>query len=80
MSVRVETSPRFASGRPEELFAGPYELDVAGRGNYDIAPDGTRFVAVRNEDPTRDGSQPNRELRVILNWDEEMTRLVDAQD
>ena len=39
---------------------------------YDVFPDGKRFVAVRNDQPATDD-----EIRVVLNWTEELkTRMM----
>ncbi len=39
---------------------------------YDISPDGKRFLMMKEEETARDQSQIN----VILNWTEELKRLV----
>jgi serine/threonine protein kinase len=41
---------------------------------YDITPDGRRFVIIQGEEP-----QPLTEIRVILNWYEELKRLVSEE-
>ena len=68
MVVEVNTTVEFEAGRPRPLFEGRYEADIWT--NYDISPDGERFVMVR---PDPDAP---RELRVVLNWFEELKRLV----
>ena len=69
MVTDVSSSPTFSSTQPRELFqtsfADPYGV------SWDLAPDG-RFLVVK---PSTDGSDPN-ELRAVLNWVEELTRLV----
>ena len=45
MVVRVETEPTFKAGSPELLFTGSYSV-AAGR-NYDIDPDGQRFLMLK---------------------------------
>ena len=65
MAVPIETKPAFRSGTPVELFEGGFE---ASR-NFDVAQDG-RFVAVR---PAGDASG-QMELRMLLNWRDEMKR------
>jgi len=76
MAVAVRTEPSFTSGNPELLFEGPYFIDwtEARLRNYDIAPDGKRFLMVKNEE----GAAPN-ELIVVLNWFEELKRLAPAE-
>ena len=48
-------------GRPRKLFEGPYVRERIG--NFDITPDGTRFVLVRRGAE----STPPATLRVLVN-------------
>jgi len=70
MVVTVETVPEFSASAPKELFSGRYE---SGRivGNYDITPDGKRFIMIKPEE----GSEPTQ-VNVVLNWFEELKRRV----
>jgi serine/threonine-protein kinase len=68
MAVALETSAEFLAGKPRQLFEEPFEADIYP--NYDISPDGNRFVMVRRD------SSPPREIHVVLNWFEELKRLV----
>ena len=71
MVVSIETEPTFRSGRPEVLFEGSYRVtqNPAGLQYYDISPDGQRFLMIkRAEDPAQ--------INVVLNWFEELKRLV----
>jgi len=63
MSVPVETQPAFKAGTPRVLFQATGFLGV---GNYDVAPDGQRFLMIKEDDTL---SSP-KELNVILNWSE----------
>jgi Tol biopolymer transport system component len=49
MVVSVATQPAFSAGAPRILFRGAY---LAGDGltNYDVSPDGRRFLMVRDDD------------------------------
>jgi Tol biopolymer transport system component len=70
MSVPVDTSGGFSPGVPVALFdATPYFFGGLGR-NYDVAPDGTRFVMVKN--PTSAGGDALSGIVVVLNWAEEL--------
>ncbi len=73
MAVAIETEPELSVGTPRLLFegrflgAGPLHL----RRSYDVSPDGQRFLMIQREQelvPT--------EIVVILNWFEELKRLV----
>lgn len=75
MAADVSTSSGFAAGKPHQLFAGPYlqNPQAYARANYDVSPDGERFLMIK---PT-DQEQPEpTEIHVILNWVEELNRLV----
>jgi hypothetical protein len=60
LQVDVETSPVFTLGKPTVLFSGRYRM--TGR-DFDVSPDGTRFVMMRNNDP-----RTTSRLNVSLNW------------
>jgi serine/threonine-protein kinase len=72
MVVAVSTSPNVTLSEPRLLFEQRYTF---GAGitipNYDISPDGQRFVMVKEE------SNANR-LNIVLNWFEELKRRVPA--
>lgn len=70
VAVDVETGDDFAAGTPRVLFDDCYfEHSAYGR-TYDITPDGQRFVMVKQVNP------PPRRIAVVLNWFEELKRLV----
>ena len=73
MQVPVELQPRFVAGTPTKLFEGPY-LRGAGRA-YDVSPDGSRFLMIKEGDGPGDGSSPPG-IVVVQNWFEELKRLV----
>ena len=59
---------------PTRVFDDPYMRDTAaggGAANYDVSPDGQRFVMVQQLRPANETTQPVR-LQVILNWTEEL--------
>ena len=68
LAVNVETEPAFTAGKPRLLFEGRYA------GEYDVSPDGQHFVMIRTEY----ASSPT-EIRVVLNWFDELERLVPVQ-
>ena len=57
-------------GKPEMLFDGPFLADNAGHPSYDVALDGERFLMIRTAQETM------RQLKVVLNFDEELKRRV----
>ena len=71
MAVPVKTGTAFTVGKPEKLFDQQMVIDFnpgTGSLNYDVSPDG-RFVMII---PTG----KNDELELVLNWAEELKRLV----
>ena len=67
MAVAIETDPEFSSEAPRFLFEWKFQPE---RTNYDVTPDGNRFVMIRDE------REPLVELNLILDWSEELKRLV----
>jgi len=72
MAVDITTEPTFGAGTPRLLFEGSYQSGVTGTALYDVTPDGQRFVMVQAEEQEAGASQIN----VVLNWFEELKRLV----
>jgi serine/threonine-protein kinase len=71
MVVTVATEPDFTAGTPRVLFEGPYAMGSGGGNNYDVTPDGQRFLMIR-----RDFGPAPTQINVVLNWAEELKRLV----
>jgi len=71
MAVPIRTTPSFSIGNPEVLFEGTYLLGSPGAHNYDVTPDGQRFLMIKAGD-REDAPQ----VQVILNWlDDVKTRV-----
>ena len=66
------TEPSFTPGRPSLLFEKEYESHPSGWLSYDISSDGQRFVMVQIKEEEESAAQIN----VVLNWFEELKRLV----
>ena len=75
MAVAITTKPTFRAGTPTLLFDGQYVQSGPGRADYDITTDGRRFLMVK-EDKPREGP---RQINVVLNWFEELKRLVPTE-
>ena len=71
-AVAVTPDPAFQPGRPTLLFEGSFEPGGTFH-NYDVAPDGKRFVMVQSEETS--ASAPER-LHVVLHWLDELERRV----
>jgi serine/threonine-protein kinase len=72
--VTVGTQSGFSASTPEVLFATRFVPDdgPAAIANYDITPDGKRFVMIKRVDV----GQSRPRIHVVLNWFEELTRRV----
>ena len=71
-AVSVATEPSFQPGRPTLLFEGSFDSGGYFH-NYDVSPDGKRFMMVQREESSE--SAPDR-LHVVLHWFEELERRV----
>ncbi|MEE8146311.1 MAG: hypothetical protein V3T24_01805, partial [Longimicrobiales bacterium] len=72
MVVTVDLGATFGAGTPRPLFADPYARDNSGAGiggvpNYDVTPNGQRFVMVRGASSAGPDS-----VIVVTNWFEEL--------
>jgi hypothetical protein len=81
MAVPIQTEPSVVVGRPSMLFDGLIvNYDVAGDDyTYDIAPDGQRFLVIQEAAVAGEDDDPLAgldQLHVVLNWFEELERLV----
>ena len=62
-------------GRPVPLAGLPEPAGPTAPRNYDVAPDGSRFVAIFPGGVDDDDSPPDQ-IVVVQNWHEELKRLV----
>jgi serine/threonine-protein kinase len=74
MAVSVNTRPAFSPSAPRLLFEGTYLDNPRREANYDVSPDGQRFVMLKGN---VSGSGPMQYV-VVLNWAEEVKRRVPA--
>jgi serine/threonine-protein kinase len=75
MAVDIATQPGFAAGKPRMLFEGPYLPTPATFPNYDVSPDGKRFLMLK---PTEQAQAAPTQINVVLNWFEELKQKVPA--
>jgi serine/threonine-protein kinase len=73
MAVDVTTQPGFAAGTPRKLFEGPYLPSPLTNPNYDVSPDGQRFLMLK---PSESAEAAPTQINVVLNWFEELKRRV----
>ncbi|MHC4486469.1 MAG: hypothetical protein ACYS4T_14850, partial [Planctomycetota bacterium] len=70
--VSIITEPTVQVGSPELLFEGRFMASshLWGR-NYDISPQGDFFILIEEGE-----MQPSAQINVVVNWFEELKRLV----
>ena len=69
--ITTETGSELKAGTPRVLFNGQFFGDAASAGlKYDLDSDG-RFVMIQEDEES-----PKAEVYVVLNWFEELKRLV----
>jgi serine/threonine-protein kinase len=73
MAVDVVAQPVFATGTPKVLFTGDYASAPTPSPNYDVSRDGRRFLMVQ---PSKQENATLSQIVVVLNWHEELKRLV----
>ena len=72
MAASFTTSPTLSFEVPRRLFEGNY-LNIGGV-DYDVSPDGQRFLLLKPIEETSSRTQ----LNVVTNWFEELKRKVDG--
>ena len=74
MVVSVSGASDLRLGTPSVLFEGHYEVDPFGPDarNYDVSPDGSRFLMIRRE---VDRDRPQQQLNIVVNWFEVLREL-----
>jgi len=73
MAVSIDRDPTFTPGRPVVLFEGEYQRLSGDSGrDYDLSPDGRRFLMIR----AADGNPPVPQINIVLNWFEELKERV----
>ena len=75
MAVDVRSQGGFAAGVPRMLVDGGFYFNLVAQGrSYDISPDGTKFLLIQA--PNTGTQADTAGLTVVLNWAEELKRLV----
>jgi len=69
MVVDVSGGADLTLSQPRQLFDQRYVFQNISLANYDVSPDGERFVMIKEE-------AGSGRLNVVLNWTEELKRLV----
>ncbi|HXC33267.1 MAG TPA: protein kinase [Verrucomicrobiae bacterium] len=75
MAVQTKLTPSFSADKPKMLFEGAYIPTLQTMANYDVTPDGRRFLMVKANEDAESGQQIN----VVLNWFEELKQKVPGE-
>ncbi len=73
MAVEITTQPAFSAAKPKVLFEGKYLPTPVTFPNYDVSPDGQRFLMLK---PSEQEAAAPTQINVVLNWFEELKRRV----
>jgi eukaryotic-like serine/threonine-protein kinase len=73
MAVEVTTQGTFSAGKPKVLFEGPYVPTPRSFPDYDVSPDGQRFLVLKGSEQAQAGPA---QINVVLNWFEELKQKV----
>jgi serine/threonine protein kinase/Tol biopolymer transport system component len=73
MAVEIATQTGFAAGKPRMLFEGRYQLSSLTASDYDVSPDGQRFLMLK---PSEQEQAAPTQINVVLNWFEELKQKV----
>jgi serine/threonine protein kinase len=68
IAVEYSALPTFSAGKPKLLFEGPYVPTPRSFPDYDVSPDGQRFLMVKAPEQ----AQAPTPINVVLNWYEEL--------
>jgi eukaryotic-like serine/threonine-protein kinase len=74
VAVEVQTDPDFKASQPKVLFPDRFlwhDVNPWFR-NYDISPDGQRFLMIESEEEPPSSTR----IQIVLNWFEELKRLL----
>ncbi len=71
MVAEITTQPAFSPGSPNLLFEGEY-VPSGALANYDVSPDGQRFLMMQDASP----EQALTQINIVLNWFEELKQKV----
>ncbi len=72
IAVETTTQPTFSADKPKVLFVGHYVPSLLTNTNYDVSPNGQRFVMIKEDEQAATATQIN----VVLNWFEELKQKV----
>jgi len=76
LAVDIRTQPTFSYGKPSPLPIVGMVRESASPRNYDITPDGKRFLVLQQPSPSDVNSRSSVQINVVLNWFRELQQRV----
>jgi serine/threonine protein kinase len=78
MEAQVNTEPTFSASKPKILFRGNYVTGYRENPEWDISPDGKRFLMIKPPAAMDDDSaiEIRTQINIVLNWFEELKQRV----
>jgi serine/threonine-protein kinase len=76
MSASIITQPLLAAESPKVLFEVRFTAGSSAASEFDVSPDGRRFLMIR----TSEKQQSLTQIQLVLNWTEELKQRVPAVD
>jgi WD40 repeat protein len=82
MAAQVITEPTFSASKPKTLFRGNYVTGYLENPEWDISPDGKRFLMIKPAATTDEGTSEEstveipRKIIIVQNWDQELKQRV----
>jgi serine/threonine protein kinase/WD40 repeat protein len=72
MAVDYTEQPEFSASKPKMLFEGPFVPSPRSLADYDVSPDGQRFLMLK------DAERKPGQISVVLNWTAELKQKAPA--
>ena len=76
MAVPITPGANLTLGRPSVVVKGPYGSPGYNGRDYDVSPDGKRFLLLKDVETSGSTKPPPPEVRLVLHWVNELERLV----
>jgi Tol biopolymer transport system component len=77
LAVEIQTQPAFSYGKPSPLpIVGMLKEGPSAARNYDITPDGKRFLVILQASQSDVNVRPSAQINVVLNWFRELQERV----
>ena len=76
MAAQVKTEPTFSNSKPKILFQGKYITGYSENPEWDISPDGKRFLMIKPPGITTSEEGRIQKINIVLNWFQELKERV----